>query len=129
MTQDYRFQTTIEPSKLRQVLALAGTEWSGKLSAEEFADVEAKSLVDFVLKGNPGRAFYLETKQGEILASCVVTQHKALYKEAGVSTIGTVPDPGSFGVNNITAIRLSYVFVAKEARGKGVDGETCTKGD
>ncbi|KAM9893637.1 hypothetical protein OXX79_009217 [Metschnikowia pulcherrima] len=127
MTQDYRFQTTIEPSKLRQVLALAGTEWSGKLSAEEFADVEAKSLVDFVLKGNPGRAFYLETKQGEILASCVVTQHKALYKEAGVSTIGTVPDPGSFGVNNITAIRLSYVFVAKEARGKGLMGRLVPK--
>lgn len=127
MTQDYRFQTTIEPSKLRQVLALAGTEWSGKLSAEEFADVEAKLLVDFVLKGNPGRAFYLETKEGEILASCVVTQHKALYKEAGVSTIGTVPDPGLFGVNNITAIRLSYVFVDKEARGKGLMGKLVPK--
>ncbi|OBA19525.1 hypothetical protein METBIDRAFT_73653 [Metschnikowia bicuspidata var. bicuspidata NRRL YB-4993] len=122
MTRDYRFQTTVEPQKFKQILSLPGTEWSGLLSAAEFGEIEAKLLVDFILQGNPGRAFYLESKTGDILACCVITQHKALCKEAGVSTIGTVPDPSLFGVNNATAIRLSYVFVAKDARGSGLMG-------
>ncbi|GEQ67428.1 hypothetical protein JCM33374_g1093 [Metschnikowia sp. JCM 33374] len=122
MSSEYRLETSVEPKNLKRVIALAGTEWSGKLTPEEFAEIHSKQLVDFILKGNPGRAFYFESKSGDILATCIITQHKALYKEAGVSTIGTMPDPSSFGVNNITAIRLSYVFVAKEARGKGLMG-------
>lgn len=127
MSNNYRFETTNEPQKLRKVFSLAGTEWSGKLTPEEFGEIEAKNLVDFILKGNPGRAFYLESRTGDIHASCVVTQHKAVFKEAGITTIGTVPDPSLFGVNNGTAIRLSFVFVAKEARGNGLMGSLIRK--
>lgn len=116
----YRFETTVEPQKITQIMALPGTEWAGHLSVEEFAEVESKKLVDFILKGNPGRCFYLTTKDGDTVATCSVTQHKALYKGASFGGVGNVPDPALFGVSNITAIRVSHVFVHPDCRKQGL---------
>lgn len=117
---EFRFNSTVEPKKLTDLFALCGSEWSGPLTAQEFGQSESKKLVNFILSGRVGRGFYLETKTGEVVAVCVVSHHKAFYKDISSSAGYTVPDPSAFGVGNITALRLSYVFTAKEHRGKGL---------
>lgn len=112
------FKTTVERTKLTELFALCGTEWHGPLTPSEFAQMEAKKLVDFILKGNPGRGFYLE-ENGAMVATCVVTQYKALYKAPGLLTLSGGPDPFAFGVSPASALRLSYVFVSAEHRKKG----------
>lgn len=117
---EYKFQSTVEPKKLAELFAVAGSEWSGHLTPQEFGQIESKRLVGFILGGRAGRGFYLQSKSGEVAAIAVVTQHKALYKEAPRAAIAAIPDPFSFGVNHITGLRVSYVFTAKEHRRKGL---------
>lgn len=117
---DYKFQTTVEPKKLAQLFEVAGSEWSGPVSAAEFGQIELKRLVDYILSGRAGRAFYLEARDGRIGAIAVVKQTKALYKEPLRAGVASVPDLGSFGVRHITGLQLGYVFTAPEVRGKGL---------
>lgn len=117
---EYKFQSTVDPKKLAEVYEVSGEEWSGALSAEEYGKVEAKHLVKWILSGRPGRGFYLESKSGEVVASCIVTHHKGFYKEPERAGIDGAPDPLAFGVNNVTGLRVEHVFTRKAHRGKGL---------
>lgn len=112
---DFRLKTTVDPKVLHQVFLVCGSEW-GQPDPEGFATFQAKQLVDAILKGRAAKAFYLESKDGEIASVCVVTQHKAFYKDGAAGGIG-VPDPASFGVSPATALRLSFVFTLAKFRG------------
>lgn len=117
----YKFETTVELQGLRELFSLSGTEWSKPLSADEFALLEAKKTVDRILAGRPARGFLLRSKQsGQIAASCLVAQNKALYKDPSLSSIGNTPDPVLFGVKNATALLISYVFVSPDHRKQGL---------
>lgn len=116
---DFKFQTTIDPKQLAKVFAVCGTEWGSPFTPEEFGRIEANSLVKHILSGRAGRGFYLEAKNGDIAATCIVTHHKGFYKEPSRG-ISNVPDPTTFGVNPITALRILMVFTAKEYRGRGL---------
>ena len=122
---DFRFKTTVEPKILHQVFAVCGSEW-GQPDPEAFAEFQTKLLVDAILKGRAAKAFYLESKEGEIACVCVVTQHKGFYKDSGTGGIG-VPDPAAFGVNPATGLRLSYVFTLAKFRGLGLMGKLVKK--
>lgn len=117
---DYKFQTTIDPKKLTELFAVCGTEWGGVLSPEQFGQNECKKFVEFILSGKVGRAYYLETKGGEIAAIALISQRKGLYKDVSRSNGYSIPDPSGFGVNSITGIRLGHVFTNKAYRGKGL---------
>lgn len=117
---EYKFQSTVEPKKLEELYAVSGLEWGAPFTAEEFGKHEANQLVKYILSGRAGRGFYLETKLGEIVCTCVISHHKAFYKEPERAALAGVPDPAAFGVGNITALRMSHVFTKKEYRGKGL---------
>lgn len=115
---DFRLKTTVDPKTLHQVFLVCGSEW-GRPDPEAFAAFQTRQLVDAILKGRAAKAFYLESKEGEIASVCVVSQHKAFYKDAGSAGLG-VPDPAAFGVNQATGLRLSYVFTLAKFRGLGL---------
>lgn len=117
---EYKFHTTVEPKKLTQLFTICGTGWAREgQTAEEFGRIHSKKLVDFILSGRTGRAFYTENAKGEIGSLCVVTQHPGFYKEADKS-ITKVPDPASLGVHSATGLRVSFVFTNPKFRGQGL---------
>lgn len=117
---DYKFQSTVEPKKLAELYAVTGTEWGDPFTPQEYGKLEANFLVKWILSGKAGRGFYLENKSGEMVASAVVTQHKALVKEPERGAIAGVPDPLAFGVKPATGLRVEHVFTHKDHRGKGL---------
>lgn len=117
---DFKFKITIEPKQLAKVLLLAGDQWGRNLPSGEFALILSKCLVDHILSGKPGRGFYLETPEGEVAASTIVTHHKGFYKEPARGISATVPDPATFGVLPATGLLVSYVVVAPQFRGQGL---------
>lgn len=117
---DYKFQSTVEPKKLAELYAISGTQWGDPFSPQEYGKLEANLLVKWILSGKAGRGFYLENKSGEMVASVVVTQHKALVKEPERGAIAGVPDPSAFGVKTATGLRVEHVFTHKDYRGKGL---------
>lgn len=117
---EFKFKSTIEPKQLTKVLLLAEAQWGKNFPPGQFAQTLSKLLVDHILAGKPGRAFYLEAADGEIAASVIVTHRKGFYKEPvrGMST--GIPDPTTFGVSPATGLLVSYVVVAPQFRGRGL---------
>lgn len=118
MSSDFRFKSSVEPKTLHPIFAVCGTEW-GLGDPDGFASFQTKQLVDAILGGRAAKAYYLESKEGEIASVCVVTHHKAYYKDLGAGSVGAA-DPASFGVLPATALRLSYVFTLAKFRGLGL---------
>lgn len=116
----FQFKNTIEPKQLTKVLLLAGDQWGRNFAPNEFALILSKILVDHILSGKPGRAFYLESPEGEIAASTIVTHHKGFYKEPVRGMSSAIPDPATIGVTPATGLLISYVVVAPQYRGRGL---------
>lgn len=116
---DFKFKSTVDPKTLYKVFAVCATEW-GLADPEGFATHQTKQLVEAILGGRAAKAYYLESKEGEIAVVCVISHHKAFFKDAGGVSGLKVPDPASFGVSPATALRLSYVFTLGKFRGQGL---------
>lgn len=117
---DFKFKSTVDPKQLAKVFMPAAKQWSKNMPVEQFAQVQSKILVDFVLGGRPGRAYYLEAPNGDIAASVIVTHHKGFYKEPTRGMSSAIPDPTTFGVSPATGLLVSYVVTAQEYRGQGL---------
>lgn len=116
---DYKVLSTIDPKTLVRVFTVPGSEWSGPQTPQEFGQTQSQHFVKHILSGRAGKAFYLENKEGEIVSVCCVTQHPAFFRETSVGGF-KVPQNSAIGINNITAVRLSFVFTLKPYRGKGL---------
>lgn len=127
MASQYKFKVTNEPEKLAQLYGLCGTEWSGRLTPEEFGKIGAESHLEMNEAGLPTKGFYLEDN-GKIIASTTVRRGKGFYKEVERSNaINSMPDPAAFGVKHVNTLLVGYVFTDKLYRGKGLASELITK--
>ena len=126
MTSNIEFKTTENPAVIRKLYLLCGTEWSGLLTPEKFADKVTKTHIEYVKNGGKIISYYLEdTTTEEIVACTFVRYSKAFYKPADKSSaISSIPDPSLFGVHNITGLLVSFVFVHPDYRKKGL-AELC----
>ncbi|KAI5964338.1 uncharacterized protein KGF55_002280 [Candida pseudojiufengensis] len=122
------FKQTKDVSKLKELFTLCGTQWGGPLTPEEFGVTSAKSIEEFLnSKGGTVVGFYLEDSTNEnLIVACTIIRHqKALYKLADRSSIiSSTPDPTLFGVKNITALLVSFVFTHEKYRKQGL-AESC----
>lgn len=114
----YKFNSTIDPKKLTEVFSICAQDWGGPLNGEEFGQVVSKEAVNSLLNGKSVRAFYLETKEGQVACCCCVFRHSAFFKDVGTAGGFLVPDASGFGVNSAVGLRLSLVFTHREHRGK-----------
>lgn len=48
MTSNIEFKTTENPAVIRKLYLLCGTEWSGLLTPEKFADKVTKTHIEYV---------------------------------------------------------------------------------
>ncbi|KAL6451704.1 hypothetical protein SBY92_003010 [Candida maltosa Xu316] len=118
VSSKFKFKTTSDFNIIRKI----GTEWSGPVSPEEFADVLTNNIRQYIENGGKIVAYYVEdTTNSTIVASTFVKHVKGFYKPANRSNaISSLPDPSLFGVNNITALLISFVFTHQEYRKQGL---------
>lgn len=116
----FKFKSTIEPAKLKQIFELSVSKDENPIIAEKVGSFLSKKLVAFILSGRYGRGFYLENKQGEIVAGMVVAHHRAIYKEPPKGP-GSLQDPVSFGVCNVLGLRTSPVYARRDVSGEEVE--------
>lgn len=129
MSHELKFRVTNDPEALKKLYTLSGSEWSGRLSAEEYADVEVGKHQESTKDGQLMEGFYLEdVLNGTIVASTTVKRTKGFYKDADKSSaISSVPDPSLIGIKNVTALLVGYVFTHKSYRSKGIAGDLVKK--
>lgn len=123
---EFKFKSTIEPAKLKQIFELSIATEDNFPNAEKIGAFLSKKLVAFILSGRYGRGFYLENKQGEVVAGMVVAHHRAVYKEPSKGP-GALQDPVSFGVSNILGLRVSHVYVRKDISKEEVENRLLKK--
>ncbi|KAI3404157.2 hypothetical protein KGF56_003057 [Candida oxycetoniae] len=122
----FQFKSTQDPEKIKELFSLCGTQWGGPLTPEEFGTLHAETLLQYRKDGGKIIPFYIEDSTSKVVVACTIIKFlKALYKPADKSSlISSTPDPASFGVRNITAILVSYVFTHKDYRKQGL-AESC----
>ncbi|KAI5956330.1 hypothetical protein KGF54_000805 [Candida jiufengensis] len=123
----FKFNKTEDISKLKELFELCGTQWGGPLTPEEFGTTISKGFEEFIkYKGGKLVGFYLEDTSNNKIVACTIIRHeKALYKPADRSSmISSTPDPSLFGVKNITALLVSFVFTHEDYRKQGL-AESC----
>ncbi|CAK9441643.1 uncharacterized protein LODBEIA_P55110 [Lodderomyces beijingensis] len=120
----YQFKSTTDLKKVKEIFTMCGSEWSGPLGADEFANIFTSSFVQVQQEGVRIIPYYIEdTSNGKVVASTLVTFQKSLYKPADRSHfISSVPDPNLFGVKNVVSLLVSFVFTNKEYRKQGLAG-------
>lgn len=88
----YTFKNTRDPIELQAVYGLPALEWSGSLSAQEFAQTQVKRQQKFS-SGKYTRAFYATDDTGMVVASTVVMDLPAVNGRALlISYVFTHPD-------------------------------------
>lgn len=122
MLSSLKFRISNSPSKLLELYSLCGTEWGGKLSPKQFAEVLTANHQRSIELGENPNGFYFEDEEtGNVVATAIVSKIKGFHKDADRSlAISSVPDPGLFGVRNITFLFISNVFTHKDYRNKGL---------
>lgn len=116
---DLKFKSTIEPLKLKLIFELAAENRPASLTPEQIGQFWSKKMVNFILSGRFGRGFYLENKQGDLVAGVIVSHHRAMYKEPSKNQ-SAFPDPSSFGIAPISGLRISHIYVRDDARDEDV---------
>lgn len=116
---DFKFRSTIEPLKLKQIFQLANDHYHKSLTPDQLGQFWSKKMVNFILSGRFGRGFYLENKQGELVAGVIISHHRAMYKEPSKNQ-SAFPDPSSFGIAPISGLRVSHIYVREDVREEGV---------
>ena len=118
----FKFKKADDLNKVEEIFQLCGTQWGGPLTPKEFGKVFTNSIKNFKDSGNKVMPYYVEdSTNGKLVACTIVKFIKALYKPADKSSlISSVPDPQSFGVKNVTALHVSFVFTSKEYRKQGL---------
>lgn len=126
---NFKFKSTEDPKIIEQLYTLCGTEWGGKLTPEQFGSAQAKGNFKYVDEGGRILSYYIEdANTGTIVATTSVKFCKAFYKPADRSSaISSIPDPSLFGVNNATALLISFVFTHKDYRKLGLAGQCVSK--
>ncbi|ABN67106.2 predicted protein [Scheffersomyces stipitis CBS 6054] len=122
MSDHFEFHVTNDYDKLLAMYSMCGSEWSGKLTPEEFGEVESKSHLDFLNSGGEIQGFYLEdSSNGNVVATTVVKRMKGFYKAVDKSNaISSIPDPTLIGVKNISLLLIAYVFTHRDYRKRGL---------
>ena len=75
-------------------------------SPEIYGQFWSRKFVAFILRGRFGRGFYLENKNGDLVAGIIVTHHRAMYKNLSQGADG-LADPMAFGVSPVLALRVT----------------------
>lgn len=124
-----KFGVTNEADKLAQLYGLCGTEWSGRLTAQEFGELGAELHIELNEAGLPAKGFFLEdVETGKVVASTTVKRGKGFYKEVERSNaINSTPDPAVFGVKHVNTLLVGYVFTDKLYRGQGLASQLIRK--
>jgi GNAT superfamily N-acetyltransferase len=118
------FHATTDAKELHAMYALCGTEWSGNLSADEFADANVRAFEKRAALGRRPTGFYLADRSTkEVLCTAVVDRSAGFYKapdRLAAILANIPPDASSIGVANVTCLLILYVFTARDHRGKGL---------
>ncbi|KAK6457956.1 uncharacterized protein RJT20DRAFT_27863 [Scheffersomyces xylosifermentans] len=122
MSDKFTFHASNDPEVLKSMFTLCGSEWSGKLTPEEFGVREAQRHLNFQKEGTIIHGYYLEDPSTKtIVASTMVRRVDGFYKGADRSNaISSLPDPSLIGVKNTKFLLISFVFTHKDYRKKGL---------
>ncbi|RLV90509.1 hypothetical protein JA1_004543 [Spathaspora sp. JA1] len=119
-----KFHQTNDPEKIKQIYTLCGSEWSGKLSPEEYGKMMLVDHLDFTNeRGGKLDSYYLEDTTNGKIVSCTTVRHVDGFYKPGRGESNVIscsnPDANLFGVKNIVVLLVGYVFTDSNYRGKG----------